>query len=264
MKRIRLLIVTGLAVLMASAEMAGSTLPNYPAAASPARKLYLGEKLVYGIRYLGIPVGKAEGEIKEISEIEGRQAYHIVVRVSSYPVIDLVYKVRDEHHTFIDVETHLPLRYEKNMKQGEYQAALIIRFDRKAKKAYYEYPQSQRKAEVDLLEGALDQLAAGYWFRLQDIRPDSSYEVPVNADEKNWAMKVVTRNVSKMEIDDTGIFQALLIEPEIEFVGLFVKKGRVRGWLSLDERRIPLKMKVKVPVLGHVTAELKEYIPGKA
>ena len=46
------------------------------------------------------------------------------------------------------------------------------------------------------------------------------------------------------------------------FEGFFVRRGKVRGWMSMDERRIPLVMKVKVPVLGEVVATLSGYEPG--
>jgi hypothetical protein len=47
------------------------------------------------------------------------------------------------------------------------------------------------------------------------------------------------------------------------FEGFFVKRGKIRGWMSMDEQRIPLVMKVKVPILGNVTANLVRYEPGR-
>ena len=33
----------------------------------------------------------------------------------------------------------------------------------------------------------------------------------------------------------------------------------VYGWLGLDRRRLPLKMTVKIPILGRITAILVKY-----
>ena len=48
--------------------------------AEPAKKLYVGERLVYSVKYLGLEVGKGVVEVKEITEIRGRKAYHIEIK----------------------------------------------------------------------------------------------------------------------------------------------------------------------------------------
>ncbi len=236
--------------------------PVFPAAKASAGKLFVGEKLEYTIRYLGIPVGKAEAEVKEITKLDGHSVYHITVHVASHPVIDLVYKVRDEHHSFVDIEKFHTLRYEKILSEGHYRADEVMTYDQNAHTAHYLSRKNGSKKEMLIPKDVQDQLSCGYWFRLQPVEPNTTVFIPVNADEKNWELEVKLHEIKKMELQGVGKFDALEAEPLIKFQGIFVKKGKIRGWISMDERRIPLKMKVKVPVLGSVTAELSAYTPG--
>ena len=96
------------------------------------------------------------------------------------------------------------------------------------------------------------------------MKSDAKVSIPVNADEKNWDLEVGAKGVREMKLGGVGVFQAIEIEPVVLFEGFFVRRGKVRGWMSMDERRIPLVMKVKVPVLGEVTATLVQYEPGRA
>jgi hypothetical protein len=233
--------------------------PVSPVAEAPSKKLFVGEKLTYSIRYLGIPVGKAESEVKEMAEINGRQAYHTEVNIRSAKILDLIYKVRDVHHSYLDAEKLHSLRYEKILKEGHYRADEVMEYDQEQHRATYFSRLNQSRKEMLIPPNVQDQLSCGFWFRLQEIRPHTRVGIAVNADEKNWDMEVKILNTTKIRLKGFGEREAVEVEPEIQYQGLFVKRGKIRGWIGLDERRIPLKMTVKIPVLGAVTAHLVEY-----
>ena len=230
---------------------------------TPQKKFWIGEKLVYGIYYLGMPIGQSEAEIRDIVEVKGRKAYHIVTRVRSYPVIDFFYKVRDEHQSYIDVETLASLRYEKDIREGRHREKETIDFDPVKNRAVYTDGDGKVTHEMEIPGNVQDAMSCGYWSRTLEISSNGSIFIPVNAEKKNWNLEVKFFAESSMEIGGVGIFQAMESEPLMEFQGIFVRRGKIRGWISLDERRIPLKMQVKIPVIGFVTAVLKKYQPGK-
>ena len=230
----------------------------------PVAKLFLGEKIKFKVSYLGIVVGEAESEVKELVKIDGREAYHIEINIWSYPILDWIYKVRDTHHTYIDAEHFHSLRYEKKIKEGRYWTDESMEYDQDAHIGRFYSRKDKSRKEMFIPKQVQDQISCCYWLRLQDVKPASKISIPVNADEKNWDLEVVTHDVKEMKVDHVGVFQAIEIEPIILFEGFFVRRGKVRGWLSLDERHIPLVMKVKVPVLGEVVATLAGYDPGPA
>ena len=204
-------------------------------------------------------VGTAEALVKGIEKIRGRDAYHIVGYARSNALIDLVYPVRDEHHTYIDVEHLHSLRYEKIIREGRYRADEVMEYDQENHKATYFSRLNKSRKEMLIPPDTQDQLSCGFWFRLQESQPGSRVHIPVNADEKNWDLEVKVLKKTEVKIRGLGTWEALEVEPEIQFQGIFVKRGKIRGWIALDERRIPLKMRVKIPVLGAITAQLVEY-----
>lgn len=234
----------------------------FPRSEKPVAKLFLGEKIKFEISYLGIPVGEAISEVKEIVKVNGRDAYHIEINIRSHAVLDWIYKVRDTHHSYIDIEHFHSLRYEKKIKEGNYWTDESMEYDQDAHIGRFYSRKDNTRKEMFVPKNVQDQISCCYWFRLQDIKPDSKSLISVNADEKNWDLEVVTHGVKEMKVDPVGVFQAIEVEPIILFEGFFVRRGKVHGWMSMDERRIPLMMKVKVPVLGNVIATLAEYEPG--
>ena len=234
----------------------------FPASEKPAAKIFLGEKIKFEVSYLGITVGEAESEVKEIVKVNGRDTYHIEINVRSRAILDWIYKVRDTHHTYIDVERFHSLRCEKKIKEGSYWTDESMDYNQDEHIGRFYSRKDNSRKEMFIPQNVQDQISCCYWLRLQDLKPDSKIMIPVNADEKNWDLEVVTHGVKEMKIDPVGVFQAVEVEPIILFEGFFVRRGKVHGWMSMDERRIPLVMKVKVPVLGEVVATLAGYEPG--
>lgn len=246
-----------------SSNLFAETLPDFPEA-SPEKKFFVGEKLIYEIYYLGIPVGQSVSEVKEIATVAGRKAYHFQVQVHSYKVMDWIYKVRDEHHSFVDVETLQSLKYQKKLQEGRRHSYERLEWDPDSGGIREYDVQGKVLREMKLETPMQDALSCGYWSRTLDFKPGETFFVPVFAEGKAWNLQVKTYEKKPMILSKVGRFEAVRIEPLMEFTGIFFRKGKVEGWVSLDGRRIPLKMKVKIPVLGSISAELVRYTPGES
>ena len=234
----------------------------FPASEKPAAKLFLGEKMKFEITYLGMTVGEAESEVKELVEMNGRDAYHVEINIRSRSMLEWIYKVRANHQTYIDAEHFHSLRYVKKTREGRHRQDEEMEYDQEEHIGRFHSLKDNSRKEMFIPKHVQDQISCGYWMRLQDVGPGSKITIPVNADEKNWDLEVLTHDIKEIKLDGVGIFQAMEVEPIILFEGFFVRRGKVRGWMSMDERRIPLIMKVKIPVLGDVTATLTGYDPG--
>ena len=245
-----------------SSVFAGGTEKIFPVSEKPATRIFLGEKMKFEVTYLGLLVGEAESVVKEIVKVNGREAYHIEINIRSHSLIDWLYKVRDTHHTYIDVERFDSLGYEKKLHEGRYWTDESMKYDQDGHIGHFHSIKDNSDKEMFIPQNVQDQISCGYWIRLQDVKPGSKISIPVNADEKNWDLEVVMHGIKEMRLPGVGVFQAIEAEPIILFEGFFVRRGKVRGWMSMDERRIPLVMKVKIPVLGDITATLVKYEPG--
>ena len=221
------------------------------------------EKLTFSVRWLGLEVGRAVAHVSGIEEVNGRKAYHITAEARSNSLIDLVYPVRDVHHTYMDVEYLHSLRYEKIIQEGRYRADEVIEFDQVNHKALYYSRKNQSKKRSLISKDVQDELSSAYWFRLQPFEVGSTVHVPANADEKNWDLTVKILAKEKIKLGDLGTFEAFKIEPSARFQGIFIRRGKIQGWISADEKRLPLMMKTKIPVLGTITVKLVDYEVGE-
>ena len=61
---------------------------------------------------------------------------------------------------------------------------------------------------------------------------------------------------------EAGTFDCLVVEPVQETAGLFKHKGKLKVWMTDDDRKMPVLMKSKV-LVGYLSAELIRYVvPG--
>lgn len=257
----RKILTSFLFLIIACANSLSAAEPVFEKADIPETKYFVGEKLTYKINYLGIPVGEAVSEVLEKKDVRGKLAYHIVVKVTSYRAIDFFYKVRDEHHSYVDVETLASIGYSCKISEGRNKFEETSEYDPKTGEVT-----AKRKGEVSrfaVLPRTQDQLSCGYFFRTLPVRENSSVFIPVQAEGKSWNMKVETFGVKSAKIEKVGQFQVLETRPMMPFRGIFFRKGEISGSISLDKRRIPLRMTVKIPILGRISSELVSYVPGK-
>ncbi len=248
--------------LSLSFSLQAAELPRYKASPLRPTTLHVGERFLYEISYFGMVVGEAETLVKELVELNGRKAYHIEVHVRSRSVIDYLYRVRDTHHSYVDAEKFCSLRYEKDLSEGRYKVHEVMTYNQEKHEAEYHSLTNGSKKIMFIPKNVQDQVSAGFWFRMQEVKPRGKVIIPVNADEKNWDLEVEAGDIEKITIPGIGEFEAVKLIPHLMFQGLFVRRGKLEGWMGLDSGKIPLMMKVKIPVLGSVSAKLVEYTPG--
>jgi Protein of unknown function (DUF3108) len=110
----------------------------------------------------------------------------------------------------------------------------------------------------------LDVLSALFVARIKGVPEQGDLTLPVFDNGKHYELAV--RFLGRETLDlppplGPGV-RTLKVEPRLlEGTGLFVKKGELQLWLTDDARRLPVRMRSKVPV-GSVSADLETYRPG--
>jgi len=219
----------------------------------------VGEKLTYEIKWMGVPVGLAYFNIKEIVEVNGRECYHIIVVVKSNTFLSKIYRVEDEFHSYIDKEKLYSLRFIKKQSEGNYRSHEVVDYDQEAHKAVYRSLRNGSVKEFTIPENTQDDLSAIYCFRIQDIDLSKKISLPVNADEKNWNLEIRILERGSMNLSRIGSVDAIEVEPVvISTEGKKLQKGRLWIWFAADENRIPLAAKAKAAIVGTVSAVLTD------
>ena len=223
-----------------------------------------GEKMVYEIKWIGIPVGKGALEVFTTDGSQDKDAYLFELRVQSNRSVDLLYRVRDQFSSLSALDLTKSYRFRKIQKEGNKKRDVKVRFDWERNEVTYSNF-DKTKPPVSLIPGTLDPLAAVYFVRTRDLEGSRIVRVPVTNGKK--CMVGVANILGKQTIKiDSGVYETYLLEADTGQVGGVFEKTddkKFKVWITADERRIPVKVETDVSV-GTFTAELLSYSKGSS
>ncbi len=214
-----------------------------------------GEKLTFQVRWAFIPAGEAVLQVYPIETMNGRKVYHFGLSARTYPVVDLVYKVRDRIDAYTDEKLTHSILY-KETKEGKRKKKVVVHFN-------WEKGEAQRsnfgekRPPIPVKPGTFDPLSVYYALRVHDLKENMAIEKPLT-DGKKWILgraRVVKRERVTVL---SGTYDTYLVEPSLEHIGGVFKKSKdakLQIWVTADARRIPVKIKSKVAV-GSFVGEL--------
>lgn len=229
------MVFTGIILLLAAASWA-EPLP-----------FKTGEKLFYEVRWEKVPVALVSFEVRPHNRIQGKPAFHFVLRAKSYPALDVLYPVDGYIAAYTDLNLTCSLKLEKDMQEGWKRRAFRTDYDWERGTANYSKRQKIRR-RVPLEDGTLDMLSILYFARSLPLKEGLEATRPVSSGKKTYQIKA--RVVRKETIVVGGrTWPAFLIEPDVSKAGGVFKKSkapRLFLWISADGDRIPLKLVSKV------------------
>jgi hypothetical protein len=214
-----------------------------------------GERLTFRVTWGFIPAGEGILEILPMERINGIQSYHFVMTARTYPLIDLLYKVRDRIDSYTDAAMTHSLLYKKR-KEGKSKRNVVVYFNWGKQEAQYSNF-GKKSNPIPLQSGSFDPLSIFYALRLRTLRENMEIQAHVT-DGKRCVMgraKIIRRETVKVA---SGTYDTFLTEPELRHIrGVFKKSknAKLQIWVSADHRRIPVRIRSKVSI-GSFVAEL--------
>lgn len=175
----------------------------------------------------------------------------------------LRFRVRDRTVATWDATCGCSLGIEKHLREGRARRDQIVVFDPQTGWADVDDAKI-RETRFEVGPRPLDVLSALYVTRLRGVPAVGPLELSVFDNGKRYTLAVRLLGREKLDLPaplgkDTP---TLIVEPLLmEGTGLFVKRGRLKIWLTDDARRIPVRLRARVAV-GSVSADLEAYEPG--
>ncbi len=213
----------------------------------PLTNFTVGERLRFDVSWMGAHVGFGEIHILEKVELRGRAAYHVVAVAETNEFLSKIYPVRDELHSWIDVQTFHSLKFRKILSEGRYRADEETEFFPEAKKAVYFSHKNKTRKEFAIPGNVHDVVSAFYWFRLQEARVGQGVHAQVSSEEKTWDLDVQVLSAQIKEIRSLGSLATFCVEPKTKLKGVFYSRGRVWVYFTADSRRTPVWIQFKTP-----------------
>ena len=215
-----------------------------------------GEELTYRLSWFGIPAGTAVTTVSEASQHDGHSVWRITSLASSSKFMDMFYKVRDRVVSLFDPELRAPRFYRIDQREGRYRARRIIAFDQEAGQATYIKNDNPPQVKT-IPTGAQDALSVLYYFRALKAEPGTTVTIPTLPGKKLHHVKVDVLRRETITLPHLGRVATIVVQPHMDFIGIFRKAGNILVWLTDDERKIPVRLKTTI-VYGQVSAVLVE------
>ena len=242
----------------AAPRPAGAALP-----AADALPFGPGERVSFRITYARILAGRAWVGV-EGGEGERPSTLRFVAVAKSQGFFAWLFRFRVDDRTVATWEPRsgCSLAIEKRLREGRAVRDQLVAFDQEAGLAHVTDPRIDRD-RFEVGPCVLDVLSAFFVTRLRGVPEEGELSLPVFDNGKHYRLGV--RFLGRERLDLPAPLgrkvATVVVEPRLlEGTGLFVKEGRLKIWLTDDDRRIPVRMRSKVAI-GSVSADLEAYAP---
>ena len=226
------------------------------APALPVWTLPEKERLVYSVKWLGIPAGEIVTEISGLTEVRGRKAYMIDVTARTVGFCSMLYKIEDRYRSYLDAEKLHVLRNEIHRREGGYKKDSMTDFDQDLHKAHFKSATDGSEKVFDVPPDVQDTFTASYFLRTVALRKGQVVKIPISNSEKNYDVYVSIPQEETLSIPGYGREEVFYIQPFARLNNDEVREGRMTGFVSVENGHLPYFVVIKAPVFTSVTAML--------
>jgi hypothetical protein len=212
-----------------------------------------GERMLFEGRYGFISLGDATMTVLPDEIVRGAVSRALQLTISANLIG--VYRINDRFVSWVDCTTGFSSRFTQEYDESNQQHSNV----------YEIFPDSGffRQTGIDSLMPTvvepLDETAFLYWVRTLDLEPGDTLRLEryFRPDRNPITVAVLTRDTIDVP---AGRFPTLVVQPTIPDGGLlFSEKAEARVWLSDDDRRLVVQIKVKLLSFATVALRLKEF-----
>ncbi len=249
------------AVIALLALAARAAVQDPPPAGQSPRAVPQHEELFYRAEWRLVHAGNVRLSWGPAGENGGWRAQ---LRLQSAGLVSRLYRVDNEYVAFLDAAlcvTSSTLRANEGRKHRE----ILVHFDGAAGKAGYLERDPVRDVvvaahEIDIPACVHDVVGGLYRLRAMRVEPGQVVYLPISDGKKSVSARVEAQQRETIRIGDTT-YQTIRYEAFLFNNVLYRRSGRLFVWLTDDERRLPVQIRVRLPFyIGTVTLELR---PGR-
>ena len=213
----------------------------------------VGEDLIYDVQFGVISAGEARMYIPQIVSYQSRDCYHLISEVKTSRFFSKFFHVEDRVESYLDVLGLFPWRYEKQIREGKYQANRSARFDPVGGWAF------SGRDTIKVAPYTQDVLSILYYLRTLDLQSQTVFPIDNYEDKQCFPLNVQVKKMEAVKVP-AGKFYCFLMEPGLRAGSIIEQKGKMLIWMSHVAGRIPVKIKSQIS-FGAITLELKKINP---
>jgi hypothetical protein len=210
----------------------------------------------YNSRLTGnVRAGEASLEVQPTTMfVNGRPTMHVVGLVNSRGVFNFFFKVENRYDTYIDNSAIAPLRFSRNIREGNYSRDEQVSFDHIGGKAV------SNRSTTEILPYTQDLISSFYYARTLDIsgsRPGDAFSVDFFFGDTVYVSRIVYEGREEVTTR-MGTFNTLKFKPEVLEGQVFSQPYPMTMWVSDDRNRVPILIESDL-VVGNIRMELTDF-----
>ena len=204
---------------------------------------------------MGLPLAWSTLTTDTITE-GGKELIRIRMVTQSYRGFSHIYKVDDLTEVILNPITALPIRLDLKINEGSISKSHLTTFYHDKKVAIFQDRISKDIKEVPIESDTQEIFCFLYAARNRDLESLSERKYTLFVDGKLHDLGLKAGIEDGIKLPTYGIIPSLAFEPTAEFDGLFLRQGKVRFWVSKQNRRMVTCIQAKVSV-GKVSVKLQ-------
>jgi hypothetical protein len=223
----------------------------------------VGERMEFSVSWGRVRLGEGSIEVEAIDSIAGHNAYRVAMEAWGGPPF---YRVQDRQVSWIRPQPFSSVRFEQRLSEGSYKRDTRYSLDLEGMTydrhdiVEGEWRARGEETDIPILPGALDDVSFLFFARLLPLEVGQRYEF--DRYFKEAGNPVVIEVLRREEIRvPAGTFQTIVLRPIIQTGGAFGDGGEAELYLTDDERRVIVRLKIGMAV-GAGNLFLTGYEPG--
>jgi hypothetical protein len=215
-----------------------------------------GEIAEYRVSWMGLPIAWSTVTTDSIED-NGRELIRIRMVSQNYKAYSFIYKVDDITEVLIDPKTALPVRLDLKISEGPLLKSHLTTFHHDKKVAIFQDRISKDIREVPIENDTQDLFSFIYSSRNRDLTALTNQTHKLLVDGKMYDLGLELCDADVIKLPDYGKVNAIEFKPIAAFDGFFLRKGKVRFWVSKQNLRMVTCIQAKITV-GKVNVKLQK------
>ncbi|MET3978450.1 hypothetical protein ABIB62_001019 [Mucilaginibacter sp. UYP25] len=213
-----------------------------------------GEQITYKLKYGFFSAAEAVIKVENSPlKFNGHSSLHINAAARTLGTFNLLFKTKNEYHSYIDPITLLPYYYSENRQESKYRHTDKVTFDREKNVITADKGQFPFKGNV------FDFLSCYYFARNIDVshlKIGEKLDLRYFLEDGIHSLTITYLGKERVKCG-LGTFNCLKFNPTIIPGRIFKKNSMLYLWITDDKNRIPVKAHVEL-VVGSLVMDLSQ------
>jgi hypothetical protein len=219
-----------------------------------------GEWFRFRMRYGFLNASYATATVRETT-FKDQAVYHVAATGKTTGFARWFFKVDDYFDSYFEKDIVRPIRFVRNISEGNYKRHVEIDFDHNTQSGIMNDLLRKTKTEIDFAPNLQDLVSTFYFLRnhfdLEGIQVGETASLHMIYDKKPFAFRFRFLGYENVKTK-FGVVPCVKFRPYVKEGRIFKKESGLSLWVSNDNNRVPIKVVAELSV-GSLDVDLVDF-----